>query len=78
MKALFPKAALPGLVLALLAFLPQQDATAKEEARPAVGQTAPLFRLNDHLGKAVAPLASDDDEQLWTVLAFYPKAFTGG
>jgi hypothetical protein len=43
---------------------------------PEVGKAAPAFRLNDHEGRVVAigPGAS----KTWVVLAFYPKALTGG
>jgi hypothetical protein len=73
---------LTALVLGAAALLPQtpQD---REEARPAVavGEAAPLARLNDHTGKAVAfggETAPADTAGAWTVLAFYPKALTGG
>jgi len=41
-----------------------------------VGAEAPDFRLNDHEGKAVR--LSDFRGKSWVVLAFYPKALTGG
>ncbi len=56
-----------------LAFAFQEDA---DEARgPKVGEPAPTIRLNDHAGKAVA---LDGSSKRWAVLAFYPKAMTGG
>ena len=51
----------------------EQDKRAPEKAQE--GQAAPVFRLNDHLGKAVQVGGESD---LWTVLAFYPKAATPG
>ena len=54
--------------------LPGQDT--KKDTGPVVGKPAPTFRLNDHEGKAVSVGANDD--ALWTVLAFYPKAATPG
>ena len=41
-----------------------------------VGDEVPDFRLNDHEGKAVR--LSDFRGKSWVVLAFYPKALTGG
>ncbi|MCA8971214.1 MAG: hypothetical protein KDC95_15590 [Planctomycetes bacterium] len=57
---------------------PKQDGKpAPESARPgiAVGDVAPAFRLNDHEGKLVSVGGKTAN---WTVLAFYPKALTGG
>jgi peroxiredoxin Q/BCP len=49
---------------------------AQETTLPGIGAKAPAFRLNDHEGKA----RSIDDLRGsgWLVLAFYPKAHTGG
>ena len=41
-----------------------------------VGAEAPDFRLNDHEGNGVR--LSSFREKKWVVLAFYPKALTGG
>ncbi len=40
-----------------------------------VDAPAPPFRLNDHTGKTTAV---GGEAETWTVLAFFPKAFTGG
>lgn len=64
------------LVLSLLCVpLASQDQDKRVAEKVQVGQTAPVFRLNDHLGKAVQVGGETD---LWTVLAFYPKAATPG
>jgi cytochrome oxidase Cu insertion factor (SCO1/SenC/PrrC family) len=42
----------------------------------AVGAEAPDFRLNDQEGRAVR--LSDLRGKKWAVLAFFPKAMTGG
>lgn len=42
---------------------------------PTVGEPAPVFRLNDQDGAAVAV---GGQSQTWTVVAFYPKAATPG
>ena len=59
--------------------LPQDPKpVAQETARPAspeVGKPAPVFRLNDHDGSAVAVGGKAEH---WTVIAFYPKAATPG
>lgn len=44
-------------------------------AGPEVGSPAPSIRLNDQDGVAQAVGGAVED---WTVLAFYPKAMTGG
>lgn len=68
----------PLLALALVAIplLAQQE---KPEPAPppapVVGQPAPTFRLNDHTGQATSV---GGKAELWTVLAFYPKAMTPG
>ena len=63
------------LVAACLAapWLVLQDAPAP--AGPEVGTAAPSIRLNDQDGVAQAVGGAAGD---WTVLAFYPKAMTGG
>lgn len=40
-----------------------------------VGEALPAFRLNDQDGKAVA---IGGESELWSVLAFFPKAMTPG
>jgi peroxiredoxin Q/BCP len=51
-------------------------AMAQDAPGPKVGAKAPPFRLNDHEGKArtLEELRGEG----WLVLAFYPKAHTGG
>ncbi len=61
---------------AALALVGGQQATTSAPAAPKVGKPAPVLRLNDHTGKAVSIGANEDG--LWTVLAFYPKAATPG
>lgn len=51
-------------------------AMADERKGVAVGSEVPDFRLNDHEGKAVH--LADLRGKTWVVLAFYPKALTGG
>jgi peroxiredoxin Q/BCP len=51
-------------------------AMADEKTGPEIGARAPDFRLNDHEGKARALGELRGDR--WLVLAFYPKAHTGG
>lgn len=51
-------------------------AMAEERKGVAVGAEVPDFRLNDHEGKAVR--LSEMRGKAWVVLAFYPKALTGG
>lgn len=41
-----------------------------------VGDTSGAFALNDHEGKAVR--LGDGKDHGWFVLAFFPKAMTGG
>ena len=65
---------------ALLLCLPllAQDPTPAPAEKPivaAVGQPAPAFRLNDETGAATKVGRTSET---WTVLAFYPKASTGG
>lgn len=61
-------------LLAPLALVAVQ-ATDAEPAPLEVGQAAPTFRLNDHEGRLVRVGGESD---VWTVLAFYPKAMTPG
>lgn len=51
-------------------------AMAQDRTGPEVGAKAPLFRLNDHEGKAKT--LDELRGNGWFVLAFYPKAHTGG
>ena len=44
--------------------------------KPTVGDKAPDFRLNDQDGKAFR--LSEEGEDAWVILAFYPKADTPG
>ena len=52
-----------------------QDASQEDDKPLAVGQEAPAFVLNDQNGE-LARVGGESDE--WVVLAFYPKALTGG
>lgn len=59
---------------------PAQERTQRKAAQTpiataVVGKAAPAFRLNDHLGK-LAKVGGESEN--WTVIAFYPKAMTGG
>ena len=63
-----------GLAL-LCAPLFAQGEIKQAPARPETGKPAPAFRLNDHEGRAVQV---GGRAETWTVLAFYPKAATGG
>ncbi len=58
-----------------LPLLAQEPTPKPETSTPAVGKPAPVFRLNDHTGKAVA---IGGEAKAWTVIAFYPKAATPG
>ena len=65
-------------LLALLLCVPTvaQDPTpTKPAAKVTVGQPAPKFRLNNDQGAATRVGGDSED---WTVIAFYPKALTGG
>ena len=67
---------LTSLALALtfaLAAVQSTDDTAPHPLQ--VGDPAPLLRLNDEHGDA---LALGGERETWTVLAFYPKALTPG
>lgn len=68
------------LLPALLLCLPllAQDPSPTPAPKPtvaAVGEPAPHFRLNDETGAATKVGGAS---KTWTVLAFYPKASTGG
>jgi len=63
-------------LLAVSAFGPLlQDDKRPEPKQAKVDAEAPHFRLNNQAGKMTA--VGGEAEQ-WTVLAFFPKAFTGG
>ncbi|HEX5054185.1 MAG TPA: hypothetical protein VFZ65_20570 [Planctomycetota bacterium] len=63
------------LCLPLAAQTPATPAPAATPAVPEVGKSAPAFRLNDETGAATSV---GGPSKTWTVLAFYPKASTGG
>lgn len=71
MKTILAAAALLAPLLLL------QDGPKDQPAEPAarVGAAAPSFRLNDHDGELQEV---GGEHAQWTVLAFYPKALTGG
>lgn len=48
---------------------------AQDDPFPAVGQPAPVVTVEDHEGHDVTV---GGKSATWTVLAFYPKALTGG
>lgn len=48
---------------------------AQGDAFPEIGKPAPVFTVKDHEGTAVTV---GGKSRTWTVLAFYPKALTGG
>ena len=60
---------------AAAALLALQDTDGERAAVAEVGKPVPVFRLNDHEGR-VATVGGESE--LWTALAFYPKAMTGG
>lgn len=65
-------------LLAALVVLPvpvQDDKPAPAPQSARVGQAAPAFRVNNHLGRIVQV---GGKAAHWTVVAFYPKALTGG
>ena len=49
---------------------------AMAQEKTAVGSPAPAFRLNDHEGNAKT--LDELRGKGWLVVAFYPKALTGG
>ena len=64
------------LAVALAAVtLVSQDGTDGKPQVAKVGEAAPAFRLNDQDGKAVQ---IGGESELWTVVAFFPKAMTPG
>ena len=68
------------VLVPLVVFSAAQDRTQRKSDKPltptrAVGEVAPAFRLNDHLGKLVKVGGKSEN---WTVIAFYPKAMTPG
>lgn len=52
-----------------------QDADEEHPKGPQIGEPAPVFRLNNHEGRAVAIGGAS---KTWTVVAFFPKAATPG
>lgn len=66
---------LASLALVTLSTSTQDSAKHAAVLRAVVGKPAPVFALNDHNGKAVRVGGESD---LWTVLAFFPKAATPG
>jgi peroxiredoxin Q/BCP len=64
-----------GAVLGLLVLGGCATGTKEEAMAVEVGKAAPTFRLNDHTGKLTTVGGTS---KTWTVLAFYPKAMTGG
>ena len=79
MSVLFrPGYALPMRILLTLlgAAILLGGAMAQEKTGPQVGAKAPAFRLNDQEGKART--LDELRGKGWFVLAFYPKAMTGG
>ncbi|MFT4843356.1 MAG: hypothetical protein ACJA0V_001722 [Planctomycetota bacterium] len=70
------------VLTAVLLCLPVMAQTPKPVPAPApkavvaeVGKAAPSFRVNDDTG---AMTEVGGEAKTWTVLAFYPKASTGG
>ena len=61
------------IALATAAAMFLQDV--EEQRPPEVGDPAPVFRLNDHEGRAVTV---GGENPKWTIVAFYPKALTPG
>ena len=68
--------ALLGLAVALALAAPFASAGDRKDI-PAVGEPAPELKLGDQNGK-VFVLADTLKDKEFVVLAFYPKAFTGG
>jgi peroxiredoxin len=62
-------------VAAAAVLLSLQDSGGDRVVVAEVGKPAPVFRLNDHEGRVVT-IGGESD--LWTAIAFYPKAMTGG
>ena len=65
---------IPLLAVAALGPTPQEEKSPKPQVAQ-VGAQAPHFRLNDQAGRVQA---IGGEAEKWTVLAFFPKAFTGG
>ena len=66
------------LVLVLLALAPSMLAVAADRSTPIpVGDVAPDIKLGDQHGLPFA-LSEILKERAFVVVAFYPKAFTGG
>lgn len=65
------------LIRTSLAFLLASSPTlfAQGDPLPVVGEPAPVVTVKDHDGKDVTV---GGKSKTWTVLAFYPKALTGG
>jgi peroxiredoxin Q/BCP len=61
---------------AVLLLLSAGAGTAAEDAPPGVGDAAPAFTLPDSKGQDVS--LSDYAGKKTVVVAFFPKAFTGG
>lgn len=76
MKVQLISAALALVSAATLSFQDQTPEPGETPDKPlAVGDEAPHFILNDHKGQ----LANQSTEtEGWTLIAFYPKALTGG
>lgn len=68
--------ALLGLAVVLALAAPFASAGERKDI-PAVGEPAPDLKLGDQNGK-VFVLADTLKDKEFVVLAFYPKAFTGG
>jgi len=65
----------PLALLLTSALLLAQDEETAGPRPPAVGELAPSFRLNDQAGNL---RTVGGKSELWTVVAFYPKALTPG
>jgi len=65
----------PIALLLTSALLLAQDEETPGPRPPEVGDPAPAFRLNDQEGKL---LSIGGESDMWTVVAFYPKAMTPG
>lgn len=65
--------------LSLAAQSPAPKPQSPPQAPPTavVGKAAPHFRLNDQTG-SLTKFGGESKNKNWTVLAFYPKASTGG
>ena len=68
------------LLVPLAVSFAAQEPTQRRPDKPppataVVGQAAPAFRLNDHLGELVKV---GGESKNWIVIAFYPKAMTPG